>query len=164
MTGETYIIGIVGGSGSGKTSLVRSLKDIVAEDVSFISLDDYYHPREEQLTDKNGINNFDRPESIDSKALVTDILALKSGKSVSRPQYTFNNKLATSTTIITNPARVIVVEGLFIFHYIEIMNLLDLKVYIDAKEELRIIRRIKRDQAERNYPIDDVMYLSLIHI
>ena len=132
--------------------------------VSFISLDNYYFPREEQETDNNGVRNFDRPESIQSDDLYQDLLALRRCESVSRKKYTFNNALAKEDIVTVNPSLIIVVEGLFLFHYKMIRSLMDLKIYIDAKDELKLIRRIKRDQIERNYPLEDVTYRYEHHV
>ncbi len=161
---HSYIIGIVGGSGSGKTTFINELKKNFDSQVSFISLDNYYFPREEQETDNNGVRNFDRPESIQSDDLYQDLLALRRGESVSRKKYTFNNALAKEDIVTVNPSLIIVVEGLFLFHYKMIRSLMDLKIYIDAKDELKLIRRIKRDQVERNYPLEDVTYRYEHHV
>ena len=161
---HSYIIGIVGGSGSGKTTFINELKKNFDSQVSFISLDNYYFPREEQETDNNGVRNFDRPESIQSDDLYQDLLALRRGESVSRKKYTFNNALAKEDIVTVNPSLIIVVEGLFLFHYKMIRSLMDLKIYIDAKDELKLIRRIKRDQIESNYPLEDVTYRYEHHV
>ncbi len=164
MASYSYIIGIVGGSGSGKTTFLNELKKIYKSEVSFISLDNYYLPREKQEDDQNGIKDFDRPDSIQSDELYHDLIKLKSGETITRKKYTFNNTLAQQDIITVNPSFVIVVEGLFLFHYEKIKSLMDLKVYIDAKDELKLIRRIKRDQIERNYPLEDVIYRYEHHV
>ena len=162
---KPYLIGICGGSGSGKTTFLKALRGYFSErDVCIISLDEYYHPRESQHTDEQGIKNFDLPDSIDSKAFVDDLLKLIDGQEVQRKEYVFNNPTAIASTKIYHPARVIVVEGLFIYHYNEISRLLDLKLFIEAKAEYKIIRRIKRDEAERNYPLEDVLYRYQYHV
>ena len=125
-----YIIGITGGSGSGKTLFLKKLLDhFVSDEVCLISQDNYYKPREEQPVDDKGVKNFDLPISIDFEAYKNDILALKEGKSVIQKEYTFNNPSATPKQIELNPAPVIVVEGIFVLHYQEIADLLDLKVF-----------------------------------
>ncbi len=165
MTKRNYLIGISGGSGSGKTSFIKALKErFQPEEVLIISLDEYYLPREIQKTDERGIRNFDLPESLDSQALIADLNALLGGRSVTRPEYVFNNPLAISKEIVFHPAPIIIIEGLFVLHYKEINRMLDLKVFIHAKEDLKIIRRIKRDGQERNYSIDDVLYRYEHHV
>ncbi len=165
MKRQSFIIGITGGSGSGKTTFIEKLRSAFStEELCLVSQDDYYKPREEQQTDENGIKNFDLPESIDRKAFYEDIKKLIEGKTVQKEEYTFNNELKTPKMLTFSPAPIIVVEGLFVFHFKEIFDLFHLKVFIDAKENLKVIRRIKRDRVERNYPLDDVLYRYENHV
>lgn len=165
MATEHYIMGISGGSGSGKTTFVNKLKACFTEEqVCFISLDNYYLPREQQFTDEQGIQNFDLPQSIRADELIEDLDRLKSGMEVSKQEYVFNNDLAVSKTIVMKPAPIIIVEGLFIYHYKELRPEFDLKIFIHAKENLKLIRRIKRDKIERNYPVEDVIYRYEHHV
>ena len=160
-----YIIGISGGSGSGKTSFLNALtKHFESKDVSFISMDNYYHPRETQKIDGNGVRNFDLPESINVDELIEDIQSLRAGNDVIKQEYVFNNSEAVAQQIIIKPAKVYIVEGLFIYHYTALKNLFDLKLFIHAKDSLKLIRRIKRDRVERNYPLDDVIYRYEKHV
>jgi len=162
---KPFIIGITGGSGAGKTTLIKLLTDSFSDDeLCVVSQDDYYRPREEQKKDKLGITNFDLPSSIDRKAFRRDIKKLLEGKTIERLEYTFNNEKATPKTLTFRPTPVIIVEGLFVFHLKKIRKLLDLKVFMQAKENLKVIRRITRDQIERNYPLDDVLYRYQNHV
>lgn len=163
--GQPYIIGITGGSGSGKTTFINQLKDRFRPDeVCFVSQDDYYRPREEQRIDKQGIRNFDLPESIEREDLVRDLQLLVRGKTVRRQEYVFNNENAMPQIRIFQPAPILIVEGIFVFHFEEVRHMLDLKVFFHAKENLKVIRRIKRDQVERNYPLEDVLYRYEHHV
>ncbi len=158
-------IGISGGSGSGKTSFIQELKNTFGPaDLGVISEDNYYKEWKYQLKDENGVINFDIPEAIDHEALIQDLQALQLNQTIVRDEYTFNNPVNTSKKIIIHPAKVYILEGLFIFHQKTIRDLLSLKVLIHAKDELKIIRRINRDQNERNYPIDDVLYRYQHHV
>lgn len=160
-----HIIGITGGSGSGKTVFLKAVAHPFDESqVCIISQDDYYLPREMQPEDPNGVNNFDLPECFDATAFARDIERLRNGQTVTREEYVYNNEKATPKLLTFEPAPVIIVEGIFVFHFEAVRNLMDLKVFIDAREELKIIRRIKRDQIERNYPLDDVLYRYEHHV
>lgn len=162
---KPLVIGVTGGSGSGKTTIIRELKQrFKPSDVCFISQDDYYRPRDEQEMDEQGIRNFDLPRSIHKEELVQDIQRLMTGETVTRQEYTFNNEKTNPRMLIFRPAPILVVEGIFIFHFLTIRQLLDLKVFIHAKENLKVIRRIKRDQVERNYPLEDVLYRYEHHV
>ncbi len=162
---EHYIIGITGGSGSGKTSFIRDLRsNFTKEEMCIISQDDYYFPRELQRVDDNGIRNFDLPESINTDELYEDLKKIISGQSVSRQEYTYNNEKAVASTKTFHPAPIIVLEGIFIFNDAKLYQNLDLKIFIHAEDNLKIIRRIQRDQNERNYPIDDVLYRYQHHV
>ena len=158
MKQKPFIIGITGGSGSGKTTFIHQLKEEFSEEeLCVVSQDDYYRPREEQHTDEHGIKNFDLPTSINQKEFLADLKKLVSGNEVSRVEYTFNNANAKPKMLTFRPTPIIIVEGLFVFHYKEIFDLFDLKIFLDAKDNLKVIRRIKRDRVERNYPLDDVL-------
>ncbi|RMG86689.1 MAG: uridine kinase [Bacteroidetes bacterium] len=162
---KPYIIGITGGSGSGKTTFIKHLRDTFPKGaVCILSQDDYYRPREEQKIDEQGVRNFDLPRSIDKKAFLQDVKKLINGEQVTRKEYTFNNDKNEPKTLVFAPAPVLIVEGIFVFHFKKIKALFDLKVFLHAKENLKVIRRIKRDQVERNYPIDDVLYRYEKHV
>ena len=162
---KPFVIGVTGGSGSGKTTFIQSLRETFAEtEICVLSQDEYYRPIHEQPVDAEGIEDFDRPKSIDKKAFVKDLKKLMRGKTVRRLEYVFNNAKAKPDTLTFRPAPVLIVEGLFVFHYKKMRPLLDLKIFLDVKENLKVIRRIKRDRVERNYPLDDVLYRYEYHV
>jgi len=162
---KPFLIGITGGSGSGKTTFIRKLRErFPPDDLCIVSQDDYYLPREAQHTDHRGEKNFDLPKSFDKKAFRRDLELLLNGEPVTRQEYTFNNPEAEPRSLTFQPAPIMIVEGLFVFHYKKIAPLFDLKVFINAKENLKVIRRIYRDQVERNYPIQDVLYKYEHHV
>jgi len=162
---DTFIIGISGGSGSGKTSFINQIKaHFTSEEVCFLSQDDYYKPRELQREDENGIKNFDLPDSIELDEFYFDLIKLNNGLHVERPEYTFNNENKNPGLITHKPAPIIVVEGLFVFYDPKLFNVLDLKILIHATDTQKIIRRIKRDRVERNYPLEDVLYRYEHHV
>ncbi|MEQ9425475.1 MAG: uridine kinase [Cyclobacteriaceae bacterium] len=154
-----YIIGITGGTGSGKSAFLQKITERFTDDeVCVISQDDYYKPMDQQPVDENGVINFDLLETIDNEKFSDDIKQLKEGNSVQILEYTFNNPKADAKKITLKPAPVNIVEGLFVFHYPEIREQLDLKLYVETDKYLMLKRRIIRDQKERGYDVDDVMY------
>jgi uridine kinase len=160
-----YIIGITGGSASGKTLFLKSLmQSFQSDDVCIVSQDDYYKTKEQQPIDDNGIENYDTLHSIDLELFIKDLKSLRSGIQISKEEYTFNNPSLKARTLLFKPSPIILVEGIFIFYHPEIMDMLDLKVYIDANEDVKIKRRITRDQTERGYDIEDVLYRYEYHV
>lgn len=160
-----YLVGITGGSASGKTTFLRRLLAAFPEDqICLISQDNYYHPREQQHRDAQGVENFDLPASIDSVAYAADVLRISQGQEVRRQEYTFNNTGATPQELVFRPAPIVVVEGIFVFYFEEIAKLLNLKVYIDAQEHIKLHRRIIRDRDERGYDVADVLYRYTHHV
>lgn len=162
---QPYLVGITGGSASGKTTFLNRLLAAFPKDqVCLVSQDNYYHPREQQVLDEQGVHNFDLPVSIDSAAYAADVLTLSQGREVHRQEYLFNNAAATPKQLVFRPAPIVVVEGIFVFHFAEIAKLLDLKVYIDAQEHVKLHRRIIRDRDERGYDVADVLYRYTHHV
>lgn len=162
---RAFTIGITGGSGSGKTYFLQGLSSrFKPSEICLISQDNYYKPRDQQPIDQNGVRNFDLPASIDRPALHADLTKLKSGQDVSRNEYTFNNPGVAPKQLEFKAAPVLVVEGLFVQYFEEIEKELDLKIFIEAKDHVMLGRRIKRDQVERGYDLDDVLYRYQYHV
>lgn len=156
---KPHLIGIVGGSASGKTTFIKALASrFDPGQLCVISQDHYYHPLSMQVRDERGEVNFDLPEALDRERCLSDFEALIAGKSVKIREYTFNRADAEPADHILDSAPVIVMEGLFVFHYEEIANLLDLRIFIDAPQDLMLARRIERDFRERGYPEEVVRY------
>jgi uridine kinase len=162
---KPYIVGITGGSGSGKTRFLNELKKTFQDSqLCVLSQDNYYIPREKQPIDNMGIQNFDTPESINQKEFARDVRLLKNGQTVHRQEYTYNNPSVTPKDMEFKPAPIIVVEGIFVFYLPELSSLLDLKVFIDADDFLMLKRRITRDATERGYDLEDVLYRFDNHV
>ena len=162
---EPIFIGITGGSGSGKTSFLRALREKFSiQELCILSLDDYYIERDKQEKDGAGVTNFDRPGAVDLAAFRSDIDKLKRGEIVERKEYTFNNPLKNPKDLCFEPAPVVALEGLYVFYDPYIRQLVDYKVFIHATPEIKVIRRIRRDGAERNYPLEDVLYRYENHV
>src|SRR5690554_756585 len=162
---STYLVGIAGGSASGKTSILKELLSrFNPGEVSFASQDNYYLDRIKQAVDENGEVNFDLPTAIDREAFVHDVEALLRGETVRRKEYTFNNPKVIPEYITIKPAKILIVEGLFVFYFSELALHLDLRVYIDALDQVKLQRRLKRDALERGYSESDVRYRWEHHV
>lgn len=154
-----YLVGVAGGSGSGKTTLIRALRDLLPSGtVCLVSQDDYYHPIERQVDDANGRINFDLPGGIDLDLLADDLRSLVNGEPIYKQEYTFNQPGVEPKWLEVRPAPVILVEGLFVLHHAGIREQFDLKVFVEASEEVQLQRRLARDAEERGYGPDDVRY------
>lgn len=159
------IIGIAGGSGSGKTFFLNSfLHHFKTDEVTLISQDDYYIPAGEMTQEENKLYNFDLPSTIDDEQFHIDVKKLIKGEAVYKKEYSFNNPLAVVKILEIKPAPILIVEGLFILHFKQIAELLNLKIFIEADEQVALQRRIKRDGMERGYPEEDVLYKWENHV
>jgi uridine kinase len=162
---KPYIVGITGGSASGKTFFLHQLLGAFSEEeICLISQDNYYRTQEFVPKDKNNIENYDLPAAIDFELYAQHIEDLKNGKVVRHKEYVFNNPDVVPKVLTFKPAPIIVVEGIFVFHSPEVARLLDLRVFIDAREHVKIKRRIIRDNNERGYDLDDVLYRWENHV
>lgn len=159
------IIGICGGSGSGKTSLVKKLSENYdASEVTVLSMDDYYKKLEHQQLDEEGIVNFDLPSAIEIDRIINDIQSLKEGKEVKLEEYTFNNPSLIPENKVLKPGKVLVVEGIFLLYFEEVLNELDFSVYIDVAPEIQLERRMKRDFEVRGYSKEQIIYQWENHV
>ncbi len=162
---KPFIVGITGGSASGKTLfLERLLSSFEPGEVCLISQDNYYKPRHMQPIDPQGVHNFDTPFSIDFEQYAADIRKIQSGETVFREEYNFNNTSKKPKMLTFASAPVVVVEGIFVLYYPELTDLLDLKIFLDAKDHIKLKRRIIRDKVERGYDLDDVLYRYEMHV
>lgn len=163
---KPYIIGVAGGSGSGKTFFLKCFLNHFKEgEVCLVSQDDYYIPVGHNMTpEENKLYNFDLPDTIDHKHFEDDIERLVNYETVVKKEYTFNNPTAIPKIMEIKPAPILIVEGLFILHFRKIAAQLDLKIFIDTEEHVALERRLKRDLIERGYSNDDVMYKWINHV
>jgi uridine kinase len=163
---KPYILGIAGGSGSGKTFFLKCfLEHFSADEVCLVSQDDYYFPVAHNMTkEENMYYNFDLPSTIDHDHFEADIESLMNGQTIVKKEYTFNNADAVPKMLEIKPAPILIVEGLFILHFKKISEKLDLKIFIEADDDIALQRRLKRDLIERGYSHDDVMYRWINHV
>ncbi len=162
---KPYIIGVAGGSASGKTTLINKLNGLYTpEQLCVISQDHYYRPLSDQLVDKNGEINFDLPQGIDFVRLAKDLRALKRGKQVEIVEYTFNNPHIFPKQIIFKPAPIIIIEGLFIYTDAKLDAMFDLKLYVEAELDVMLNRRLERDAKERGMTREQVEYQWNEHV
>lgn len=165
MITKPFIVGITGGSASGKTSFLKGVLNAFPSDqICLISQDNYYRNLDQIAVDDQGIHNFDLPETIDHHLYAQHIEQLRHGQVVYQKEYTFNNPTIVPRLLSFQPAPIIVVEGIFVFHFRELADQMDLKIFIDAKNSIKLERRVKRDAEERGYDLDDVMYRWKYHV
>lgn len=152
------IIGIAGGTGCGKTTVVNQIvNELSQEDVGVISQDSYYMDTSHLSFEERTKINFDHPRAIDFELMREHLIALKRGHSVHQPVYSFVKHNRTGDTILTHPRKVMIVEGILILTHPEIRELFDIKIFVHADSDERLIRRIKRDINERGRDIDEVL-------
>lgn len=165
MNNKPFIIGIAGGSGSGKTFFLNCfLHHFQNDEITLVSQDDYYFPVGDMTQEENKLYNFDLPSTIDHEQFNLDIRKLVKGEVIYKKEYNFNNPLAVVKILEINPAPIIIVEGLFILHFKEIGALLDYTIFVEAEEEVALGRRVKRDGMERGYSEEDVLYKWHNHV
>lgn len=153
-----FIIGIAGGTGSGKTTVVNQIiNELPPDEVCVISQDSYYNATDNLTYDQRSKINFDHPRAIDFELLVDHLNKLKRAEIIEQPVYSFVTHNRTKDTIKTHPRKVIIVEGILIFNNKELRDLCDIKVFVHADADERLIRRVKRDISERGRDINEVL-------
>ncbi|MAQ74844.1 MAG: uridine kinase [Aquimarina sp.] len=153
------IIGIAGGTGCGKTTVVNQIiSELPVDEVCVISQDSYYRDTSHLPYEDRVKINFDHPKSIDFDLLIDHLKALKNGETIEQPVYSFVEHNRTGDTITTKPRKVVIVEGILILTNPAIREMFDIKIYVHADSDERLIRRLKRDIAERGRDIDEVLY------
>lgn len=152
------IIGIAGGTGSGKTTVVdQIIAELPADEVCVISQDSYYHDTSHLSFEDRKKINFDHPKAIDFDLLVSHLMELRQGNSFEQPVYSFVEHNRTGETITTFPKKVIIVEGILILSHPEIREMFDIKIFVHADSDERLIRRLKRDIATRGRDLEEVL-------
>ena len=159
------IIGVFGGTGSGKTTIVNQIvSDFNASDIQVISQDAYYKDNSNITYDARCLLNFDHPEAVDFELLYQHLSALKNGETIEQPVYNFKTHNRTDKTLEISPKKILILEGILIMNYPKLRSLLDLKVFIDTNSDMRMERRVNRDISERGRTPKEVMdrYLNTL--
>ena len=162
---NVIVIGIAGGTGSGKSTLIQRINEEFADKITMLSHDFYYKAHDEMTYEERCKLNYDHPDSIETELMIEHVKALKEWKKIERPVYDFtvHNRKANETVTVM-PSKVVVVEGILIFENKELLDLFDIKVYVDTDADVRILRRILRDVQERGRTLDSVVsqYLTTV--
>jgi len=159
------IIGICGGTGSGKTTVANKiLQTVSANEVAFIQQDSYYRDLDQMPLDYRQKVNFDHPDALDNDLLVEHVRALKAGRAVELPIYDFKNHLRRKETLGMEPKLITIIEGILVFNEKRLLEEMDIKVFVDTPDDIRFIRRLRRDIAERGRTVDSVIeqYLATV--
>lgn len=162
---DTILIGIAGGTGSGKTNLANELINSFGQDeVSILRHDNYYKRHDDMCYEERSKLNYDHPDAFDTELLCEHIRELKAGRSIQMPVYDYSVHNRSEETIEVRPAPVIVLEGILIFAETSLCELMDIKVFVDTDADVRILRRIVRDVKERGRSLDSVIsqYLTTV--
>lgn len=164
MKDRVMIIGIAGGTGSGKTTVTRKLKEYFSSDVSVIYHDNYYKDNTGLRFEERCKLNYDHPDAFETDLMVEHINQLKQGKAVDTPIYSFSEHNRTEKNLRIEPAKVIIVEGILIFENEQLRDSMDIKIYVDTDADVRILRRILRDVEERGRSLESVVdqYLNTV--
>jgi len=159
---QSLVIGIAGGTGSGKTTVANVILERVGkEHISYLPHDAYYRELSDLPPDQKAAVNFDHPDSLETELMIEHIHKLKNGQSVELPIYDFSTHSRTGKTICVDPQRVIIVEGILIFAEPELRKLFDVKLFVDTNADVRFIRRLQRDISERGRTTDMVIHQYL---
>ena len=157
MEKEILVIGIAGGTGSGKTTLMDNLISRFQGDVTVLSHDNYYKRHDELTYEERTKLNYDEPNALETDLMARHLDTLRSGHSIDCPVYDFSAHNRSEDTIRIDPKPVIIVEGILIFENEELRNLMDIRIFVDTDADIRLCRRIKRDVEKRGRSLDSVL-------
>lgn len=159
---QPVVIGVAGGTGSGKTTVAREiLKRAGTKQISLIQHDAYYKDLSDLPLAQRAMFNFDHPDALDNELLITHLKELKAGRAIEMPVYDFKTHTRTKEVQRVEPSRVILVEGILIFADKQLRDLMDVKIYVDTDPDIRFIRRLQRDIAERGRTMESVIHQYL---
>ena len=161
---DTIVIGLAGGTGCGKTTITEKIVERFGDDVTVLKHDSYYCARHELTYEERTKLNYDHPDAFDTELLCRDLRELKAGRAIEMPVYDYRIYDRTDRTETVCPSRVILVEGILIYHSKELRDLMDIKIFVDTDADVRILRRIVRDVKERGRTLESVIdqYLTTV--
>lgn len=161
---KNLIIGIAGGSGSGKTTLVRALVQKFGDDITVISHDNYYKAHDEMTYDERAKLNYDHPDAFETELMISHLQQLRQGEEIHCPVYDFTVHNRSDEVIQISPRKVIVVEGILIFADPALRNEMDIRIFVDTDDDVRLCRRIRRDVRKRSRTLESVIeqYLTTV--
>ena len=154
---DILVIGIAGGTGSGKTTLVKNLANIFADEVTVLSHDNYYKRHDDLTYEQRCLLNYDEPDAFDTSLMAYQLDCLRHGQSIQCPTYDYTVHNRSDKTIHIVPNRVIIVEGILIFENEDLRNLMDIRIFVDTDADVRLCRRIKRDVNKRGRSMQSVL-------
>ena len=154
---QVSVVGIAGGTASGKSTIVSYIKEFFKDDIELICHDSYYKANDDKTMEERQNLNYDHPSSFETKRMIEDIKKLKAGQEVEVPVYDYTNHTRSSETVLAHPKKVIIVEGILIFEDPELRDLMDIKVFVDTDADERLMRRILRDTKERGRSVESVL-------
>lgn len=155
--GKIFVVGVAGGSASGKTTIVNKIRDYFGEDIAVISHDSYYKAHDDMPFEERCKLNYDHPDSFESDKMAEDVRKLLKGNAIHMPVYDYTNHNRSKETVYIEPRQVIIVEGILILENKELRDLMDVKIYVDTDADERLMRRIKRDMKERARSIESII-------
>ncbi|MBN2559045.1 MAG: uridine kinase [Clostridia bacterium] len=154
---QRIVLGIAGGTGSGKTTLAKGIKNTLGENAVLLCHDFYYNKNDDMPYEDRCRLNYDHPDSLETDLLIRHLKKLKDGESIERPVYSFVTHTRLDETIEVRPAKVIIIEGVLLFENPELRDVMDIKVYVDTDSDIRLARRIERDVNERGRSLKSVL-------
>ena len=155
---KPFVIGVAGGTGSGKTTVSRRIQEAVSpKQIAYVQHDNYYRDQSQLSFAERVKTNYDHPDSLESSLMVEHLLALKAGQSIAMPRYDFSQHTRSTEVQRLDPAPIILVEGILIFVEKDLRELMDIRIFVDTDADIRFIRRLRRDMVERGRSLDSVV-------
>lgn len=157
LNGNIYVIGVAGGSASGKTTIIKKVENYFGNDIAILSHDSYYKAHDDMPFEERCKLNYDHPDSFESGRMAEDVRKLLKGHAIEMPVYDYVNHNRSKETVTIEPKQVIIIEGILVLENRELRDLMDIKIYVDTDADERLMRRIQRDMVERGRSIESII-------